>query len=107
MMDARGVLGHQEVSFDVHFQRLVKSALADAGGRPEIRVRGGVVHQHIQPAQLGLHPGKQRLDGVGVTRVAGDRNGAAGALFIDGGRHLVQPLLPARGEHHGGAVAGQ
>ena len=66
----------------------------------------GVVDQDVHPAETLLDVGDQRVDGIQIGQVAGDRRRVA-AVCGDAADQLVQQILAAGHRDHGGAAAGE
>jgi hypothetical protein len=94
-------VGGQHVELERRDHRLRRRVEEGARHAP-----AGVVHDHVEPAELaggGIDEGAE----VGlVVDVAGHDDGAA-AEPLDLRRHLVELLLGASGEHHVGPCLGE
>jgi hypothetical protein len=66
----------------------------------------GVVHQNVHPAEPLLDGVAERIDGVEVGQVAGNR-GCGAAVGADPCRHRVEQTCPARDENHLGPRGGE
>ncbi len=68
--------------------------------------RPALLIRDVHSAETLLDVGDQRVDGVQVGQVAGDRYRVA-AAFGDAADQLVEQILAAGHRDHGGAVAGE
>jgi hypothetical protein len=86
---------------------VVPRIVGDVGDRgvPRRVGRGGVVHQHAEPAAVVHRLGHERSDGRVVGEIGGDETGVT-AAGPDRCGHGLTPVLAATGHDHRGALAG-
>lgn len=101
---ARGEVPHhlaggEEVAAGVDLEGLVPGGVLHLEHRPEVRVGGGVVHQHVHLAELLHRLGDEALHVLQLAGVGGDGQRAA-ALLRDARGHRLEGVGLARGQHH-------
>ena len=103
--DPRRHLAGDERTLQVHVEDLVPGRLLQVDDRHHDRIRPGVVHQHVEPAEQARALGDHRADLRGAPDVAGDHEGAS-ADRLDLAGDLVEALAASRDECQVGARLG-